>query len=124
MRAKLICTLAAIAALSGCSTWSTTSVRHASPAVIAQETDPDNVKITAEDITDRKYVSLGEISATVRKTTIFNADPTRKMVNERLQERAAQLGADAVILVHYDRRGFSPLSWGSLSGKGRPVKFQ
>ncbi|MEI6002735.1 heavy metal-binding domain-containing protein [Paraburkholderia bengalensis] len=125
MRAKLlVCTLASIVALTGCANWSTTSARHVNRAAVAQETDPEAVTITAADITDRPYVVIGDVVATVRKSTVFNADPTRKMVNEKLQERAAQLGADAVILVQYNRSGFSPLSWGALSGRGRAVRFQ
>jgi hypothetical protein len=123
---KMAIAIVALASLAGCSSWSTASVHrsHAQAAMVTQETDPENVKITVGDIADRPYVLLGEISATVRKTTIFNADPTRTTVNEKLRERAAQLGADAVILVQYNRSGFSPLSWGSLSGKGRAVRFQ
>ena len=60
---------------------------------------------------------------TVNKTTIFNADPTPEMVNEKLREKAADMGADAVVLVRYGKGGISALSWGSLEGKGRAVKF-
>ena len=66
---------------------------------------------------------LGDITATVNKTTIFNADPTQEMVNEKLREKASELGADAVILVRYGNGGMSLMSWGSLEGKGRAVKF-
>ena len=45
------------------------------------------------------------------------------MVNEKLREKASELGADAVILVRYGNGGMSLMSWGSLEGKGRAVKF-
>ena len=72
---------------------------------------------------DRRYASLGDVTVTVNKTTIFNADPTREMVNDKLREKAAELGADAVILVRYGSGGISLMSWGSLEGKGRAIKF-
>ena len=127
MRAKPVCTLVvSIAALSGCSSWLTASVdrNQDQAAVLSKPTAPTSVKVVEGDITDRKYVSLGDITATVNKTTIFNASPTKEMVNTKLQERAAELGADAVIFVRYGDGGVSLMSWGSLEGKGRAVKFQ
>jgi len=63
--------------------------------------------ITDRDIVDRRYESLGDISVTVNKTTIFHAEPTREMVNIKLQEKAARIGADAVISVRYRNPGLS-----------------
>ena len=79
--------------------------------------------VTEEDILDRNYVSLGDIKASVSKTTIFNKDPTNEMVADKLREEAAKLGADAVILVRYGTVGVSMMSWGKLGGNGRAVKF-
>ena len=79
--------------------------------------------ITDSDVVDRRYASLGDISVTVNKTTIFHPEPTRELVNDKLREKAAELGADAVILVRYGNGGISLMSWGSLEGKGRAVKF-
>ena len=45
------------------------------------------------------------------------------MVNEKLREKASELGADAVILVRYGNGGMSLMSWGSLEGKGRAIKY-
>lgn len=67
---------------------------------------------------------LADIEATVNKTTIFHDDPTPQLVNEKLREEAAKLGADAVILVRYGTVGVSLMSWGSLDGKGRAVVFK
>lgn len=124
---KIILTALLAASLTGCATWSTSSVdsKSADTAVSTQakKTPPSSVVITDKDIPDRKYQSLGDITATVNKTTIFNADPTQEMVNEKLREMASELGADAVILVRYGNGGMSLMSWGSLEGKGRAVKF-
>ena len=124
---KIILTALLAASLTGCATWSTSSVdsKSADTAVSTQakKTPPSSVVITDKDIPDRKYQSLGDITAAVNKTTIFNADPTQEMVNEKLREKASELGADAVILVRYGNGGMSLMSWGSLEGKGRAVKF-
>ena len=124
---KIILTALLAASLTGCATWSTSSVdsKSADTAVSTQakKTPPSSVVITDKDIPDRKYQSLGDITAAVNKTTIFNADPTQEMVNEKLREMASELGADAVILVRYGNGGMSLMSWGSLEGKGRAVKF-
>src|SRR5438094_2752605 len=94
--------LAALSAalLAGCATWSTGSVDRREQAVAAKPTDPARITITEGDVS-RKYTSLGDVSVTVNKTTVFNKDPTREMVNDKLKEKAAELGADAVILVRY-----------------------
>ena len=79
--------------------------------------------MTEGDYPDRKYVSLGDVTVTVNKTTVFHAAPTRDMVNQKLKEEAAKLGADAVVFVRYGSVGVSALSYGSLEGKGRAIKF-
>ena len=87
------------------------------------ETDPSTITVTENDITDRKYEVLGDISATVNKTTLFHPDPTPELVAEELRKEAAKLGADAVILVRYGTVGVSFVSWGSLDGNGRAIRF-
>jgi uncharacterized protein YbjQ (UPF0145 family) len=115
-----------ILGLPGCATWSTSSVETPdstpSPAA-AQPKRPHELRVTESDITDRQYSSLGDITVTVNKTTVFHPNPTREMVNQKLREEAAKLGADAVILVRYGTVGVSFMSWGSLEGKGRAIKF-
>ena len=112
--------------LSGCATWSTGSVKRSDEqaAMATKPTAPTQITLTESDITDREYVAIGDITVTVNKTTVFHPDPTREQVNEKLKEKAAALGADAVIFVRYGRGGISPLSWGSLEGKGRAIRFQ
>jgi len=119
----------ALSALGGCATWSTSSVENApgsQPQVkdnVASKTPISEIKITEADITERPYKSLGDISVTVNKTTLFHPDPTREMVDQKLREQAYELGADAVVLARYGTVGVSFMSWGSLDGKGRAVQF-
>ncbi len=119
----------AAASLGGCATWSdshvTTSKDNAEAAKAAKAAPktPDQVTLSENDITDRSYTVLGDIKVTVNKTTIFNKDPTREQVNDKLKERAAELGADAVVLVRYGSVGVSFMSWGELDGEGRAIKF-
>lgn len=122
--------LFALSTLGGCATWSTTSVENApssQPQVVkvtsVPKTPMSEIQITEADITERPYKSLGDISVTVNKTTLFNPDPTREMVDQKLREQAYELGADAVVLARYGTVGVSFMSWGSLDGKGRAVQF-
>lgn len=124
-RVALVISLAL--ALVGCaSTWSRGSVERSAQqeATAAPATSVAKVTLTESDITDRKYKSLGDITVQVNKLTLFHSDPTPEQVNEKLREKAAELGADAVVLVRYGKVGISALSYGSLEGKGRAVKFQ
>jgi NAD(P)-dependent dehydrogenase (short-subunit alcohol dehydrogenase family) len=104
--------------------WSTSNVAKTAAATARPATAPDQIQIIEGDVTDRPYKSLGDVSVTVNKVTIFNADPTREMVNQHLRKEAAKLGADAVIQVRYGTVGISPLSWGSLDGKGRAIVYE
>ena len=116
--------IAVLLAVSGCATWSTSSVEPAATATTpAAPKDPASIIVTKDDITDRPYEVLGDINVTVNKTTIFHSDPTEALVDANLREEAAKLGADAVILVRYGTVGVAFLSWGSLDGNGRAVRF-
>lgn len=126
----LLSSICAVGVLSGCATWSTSSVdtsdadsRSASPSSSTPPKSTAEVLITDTDILDRRYASLGDVNVTVNKSTIFHPNPTREMVNEKLREKAAAMGADAVILVRYGTVGMTFFSYGSLDGKGRAIKF-
>ncbi len=129
-KSVLILALTAASIMTGCATWSTTTVENASAQPEKSEapantikTPLTEIKITEADITERPYKSLGDISVTVNKTTLFHPDPTRELVDQKLREKAFELGADAVVLVRYGTVGISFMSWGSLDGKGRAVQF-
>lgn len=124
---KRIAAVLVVLSVAGCATWSTSSVdtSHAqrAPSETIEEKNAADIAVMEGDITDRQYESLGDITVTVNKTTLFHPEPTPELVNERLQERAAKLGADAVILVRYGKGGVSFVSWGSLEGKGRAIRY-
>jgi hypothetical protein len=110
--------------ITGCATWNTSEIANVRPATqkIAV-TETKDIILTEGDITDKKYIVLGDISVTVNKTTIFHPDPTKELVNVKLKEEAAKLGADAVTQIRYGTVGISMMSWGSLDGKGRAIQF-
>ena len=113
-----------LATLGACADgWSTSQVSPQAAAAGRAPTPVDQIRVVEGDITDKPYKSLGDVSVTVNKVSILNADPTREMVDQRLRVQAAKLGADAVIQVRYGTVGISPLSWGSLDGKGRAIAF-
>lgn len=121
---KILIALLALG-LSGCATWSTSTVDGAtapSKAAVIQ-TSVSDIRLTESDITDRKYEQLGDIAVTVNKTTVFHPDPTKELVNDKLKAEAAKLGANAVIFVRYGKGGVSFFSWGSLEGKGRAIRY-
>ena len=112
--------------LSGCAATRSSSKVDTNESVVDESVLPtlaSKIIVTEDDILDRKYVVLGDIKASVSKTTIFNKDPTNEMVAAELREEAAKLGADAVILVRYGTVGVSMMSWGKLDGNGRAIKF-
>jgi len=82
------------------------------------------VLLTEGDITDRPYRAVDDIEVVVRKATIFNTDPTKEDVAKALRAKAAEIGADAVILVRYGTVGIGIASWGQMEGNGRAVVFQ
>lgn len=126
-KSRLLVTAVILLSLQACGTYSTGSITPATNApdrsAVVHKT-PDQILITEKDILDRKYTSLGDISVTVRKVSLFDSDPTPEKVKKALQERAADMGADAVVLVRYGTVGIGLMSWGQMDGNGRAVVFQ
>lgn len=123
---RILCSILLCMSMTGCATWSTSSVDNSAADITARQgpkKQPAQIQVTESDITDRKYKMLGDISVMVNKTTLFHPDPTREMVTEKLREKASEMGADAVVLARYGKGGISLMSWGSLEGKGRAIKF-
>lgn len=123
---RIICVVALAVVLSGCATWSVANVENASlvkQTTKTQKKTPNQIKLTTGDISNRPYKVLGDIKVSVNKTTIFNKDPTKKDVNQKLRIEASKMGADAVILVRYGTVGIGLVSWGALDGNGRAIKF-
>lgn len=66
------------------------------------------------------FKEIGPIKAQVGATTIFSKTPTMDDVNQRLREKAVEIGANAIIDVKYDR-GVSMTSWKALTVTGTAV---
>ena len=81
------------------------------------------VPVFATDITDRPYTVVGEVTAGVRKATVFSKDVSQKKVYRELWERAEKLGADAVVNARYGDSHVSAFSWGKTNATGTAVKF-
>jgi hypothetical protein len=66
-----------------------------------------NMKVTEIEIhtgdVDHPYRTVEEISAKVEAATLFPKSPTLEDINFKLQEKASQLGANAIIKVEYNR---------------------
>ena len=73
--------------------------------------------------TTRTFKGIGLVTARVGAATIFSKTPTIEDVNFKLQEVAANLGANGVINVTYER-GVSALSWKALTAFGEAVVFE
>ncbi len=133
MKLNLVGLVAVTVFLSGCGTYSTSSVKSVSGAAAVPigattsqahaKKNPADVIVTETDITNHPYISLGDISVTVRKVTIFDSDPTQAKVADALREKAASMGADAVVLARYGTVGIGFTSWGVMDGNGRAVVF-
>ena len=124
---RLLVAAALLLSLQACGTYSTSSMvplAEASGEIGRPHKPADQILITTNDILDKKYTSLGDLSVTVRKVSLFDKDPTQELVNKALQERAADMGADAVVLVRYGTVGIGLFSWGQMDGNGRAVVFQ
>jgi hypothetical protein len=86
-----------------------------------------NMKVTEVEIhagdVERPYRTVGGISARVEAATLFSKTPTLEDINLKLQEKASQLGANAVINVEYNR-GMSPASSKALRASGVAVVLE
>jgi hypothetical protein len=83
-----------------------------------------NVPVFPYDITDRPYEVLGEITAEVRKGTIFSKEASQSKIYHELWERGQKLKADAVINASYGNSRVTGLSWGSVRAKGTAIRFK
>ena len=81
------------------------------------------VPVFPNDITDRPYQVIGEVTAGVRKATIFSKEASQEKIYRELWERAEKLGADAVINAKYGDSHVSAFSWGKTNATGTAIKF-
>jgi len=119
--------------LAACTPPARTLVTVAEPGQLAAETktevksdrkatEPKNVILTREDITDRAYKAIADIKVVVRRLFLPDPDPTQAEA-DLIQTTAAALGADAVVLVRYGSSGITLTTWGTLESQGRAVYF-
>ena len=123
---KLFLPLLLLILLSGCATYSSSKFISAGSyeTVISDKIIiPSEVIITSDDI-KQKYIVMGKIEVTVNKTTAFHPDPTKELIDFALQEKAAAIGADAVIEVIYHGPRISFASWGTMEGVGTAVQYE
>ena len=86
--------------------------------------DAGGVPVFPYDITDRPYDVVGEITAEVRKGTIFSKEASQTKIYHELWERGQKLKADAVINASYGNSRVTGMSWGSIRAKGTAIRFK
>lgn len=82
------------------------------------------VPVFPGDISDRPYEVVGEVVAGVRKATIFSKEADQGKIYRELWERAAKLGADAVINAKYGDSHVTAMSWGKTNATGTAIRFK
>jgi len=88
-----------------------------------RETDLMGIELR-HDEPNRPYVVLGDVEVTLRQQGSFGEIPDEHHVDDELRARAAKLGAHAIILVSYGRRGMGWWSNNELRGSGRAVRYR
>lgn len=129
LRQTILC-IASMAALSACVVndkghYTTTPPKtktDASAVEAVEATPPSSVELIAER-PDRAFTELGPVKVSVNKLTAFHRNPSVADVQIALQEKAAALGADAVIDVDITEVRPSIVSWGTRTGSGIAIKF-
>jgi hypothetical protein len=84
----------------------------------------DGFIVTEGDISDRPYTELGSVTAKAGKLTWVSRNPDRSDIDMKLRLKALQMGADAVVRVHYPSTGASMMSWGGIKGDGIAIKYK
>jgi hypothetical protein len=82
-----------------------------------------NVPVYPGDLPDQPYMVIGEVTAGIRKTTVFSKAATPEKIYRELWERAQKIGADAVIFASYGEAHAAFSSWGKTNATGKAIKF-
>lgn len=124
IQVKLLSILVVAAALAG------TGVAYAQDAapenkvaVAVKTAELPTPPVIAGDISDRPYTVLGQITAGVRKATVFSKAASPEKIYRELWERGKKMGADAVVHAEFGEAHISALSWGQTTATGIAVKF-
>jgi hypothetical protein len=83
----------------------------------------DGFIVTEGDISDRPYTELGTVTAKAGKFSWVSRNPDRSDIDMKLRLKALQMGANAVIRVHYTPTGASMMSWGGIKGEGVAIRY-
>jgi len=84
----------------------------------------DGFIVTEGDISDRPYTEVGPVTAKAGKFSWVSRNPDRSDIDTKLRLKALQMGADAVVRVHYTPTGASLMSWGGIKGEGVAIKYR
>lgn len=95
----------------------------ADASVAIKAADLPSPPVTPGDISDRPYTVIGQITAGVRKATVFSGAASEAKVYRELWERAKKKGADAVVHATYGKSHVSAMSWGQTNATGIAIKF-
>ncbi len=105
--------------LSGCATYRVTSnIPSAGEAAAVGGT----VMVLQAETLQRAYQELGPIQVTVRKGNPFMATPTHEQADLALRQKARDMGAEAIIRVHYEE-GFGLMSGSHIKAEGIAIRF-
>lgn len=85
--------------------------------------DLPNPPVITGDVSDRPYRVIGQITAGVRKATLFSKAASQEKIFRELWERGKKMGADAVVHASYGDSHVSALSWGQTNATGVAIKF-
>ena len=125
-RIMLWVTLILSTSLSACAGFRTSSNVDAfqTESALSVKNDLDTRVIISEGelAAQRRYSVIGPIEVTVKKLTMFHANPTKAHANQALAKAARAAGADAVINVTY-KSGVGFTTWGYIDAKGTGVKL-
>ena len=97
-------------------------LQHAN-ARVPNQTLPQNVLVFDHDLDD-PYDVLADLQITLRQSSAFGEKPTRNEAVRILQDRAARIGAHALVLVDFGHQGMSWWSYNELQGHGRAIRFR
>lgn len=119
---KLILPLMAALALSACDTWDTTNIDRDLRKAPVDQVQASQVVLTADAFDPARQTRLGDLKVTVNKTTAFHPNPTVELVEQKLREDAAKMGATKVVETKISDVQISAFSWGTRTGTGIAVK--
>ncbi len=93
------------------------------PAAALSSIDADDVLVTESDMKDRPYNVLGRVLAYAQPANI-SPNPSHGDIDEELRSQAAQIGAEAVILVKYHNESTGHNDNKKILAEGLAVTFK